>query len=365
MTSVLLACGSCAQLLQSELHILLQSRYQSGPWLRVILGPLWQRKSKGRRSKDTHTHTQKTVFTTSADFNSGFAAEVMVTTSSGWTHLNHCISAGNHPCVQANTKPGNEAGTAQTTVIRGYITFLLSWLKSVNIDSWTHLFYITSLFWFYPDVLTGLTSHFGTRPFVSRRLFPASLVLGVLGAEGCCRKCRNSAYTEQNERKRDPWNKRGKQHFESYIAFMPKIRWQPFVGSNSRQSTFSDFNNRWGPPKILYQLNTTTAGNLHGVIHCPFRKINALLVVHWTALLLSWVSESVGLCMAHLGGLGGGERGMEWMPPSHSGVQMRAQASPASWNSYQCEPEAKPMSWHGLACQDMSCLWALRTSWYH
>lgn len=90
-------------------------------------------------------------------------------------------------------------------------------------------------FWFYSDVLTGLTSHFGTRSFVSRRIFPASLILGVLSAKGCCRKCRNSAYIEQKEIKRNPWNKRGKQHFGNCKAFMPKIEWQPLAGRISYQ----------------------------------------------------------------------------------------------------------------------------------
>lgn len=40
VTSVLLACGSCALMLQSVLHTPLQHRHQSGPWLRVILCPL-------------------------------------------------------------------------------------------------------------------------------------------------------------------------------------------------------------------------------------------------------------------------------------------------------------------------------------
>lgn len=169
-----------------------------------------RKQSSDREEKQRHTYTQKPALTASP----GFAAEVTLTTSSRWNHLNHHISAGNHPCVQANTVR-QWGWAAQTTVTQGYITFLLSGLKSVNIDSWTHLFYRTSLFWFYSDVLTGLTSHFGTRSFVSRRIFAVSLILGVLGAEGCCRKCRISAYIEQKERKRDPWNSRGKYDPES------------------------------------------------------------------------------------------------------------------------------------------------------
>lgn len=60
VTNVLLACGSCVLLLQSELHILVQHRHQSGPWLRVILCPLWQKKAiiwQGGEAK-THIHTK-------------------------------------------------------------------------------------------------------------------------------------------------------------------------------------------------------------------------------------------------------------------------------------------------------------------
>lgn len=135
-----------------------------------------------------------------------------------------------------NAKSDNVAGPAQPAVIVSYITFLLPWLKSVNIDSWTQLFHIISLFWYDSNMLTGLMSHFGTRSFASMRLFPASAFLIVfLGTEGCCRKCRNSAYTDQKERKKDPWNKKGKQHSGRYLSFMSKIWWQPLVVSFSHQ----------------------------------------------------------------------------------------------------------------------------------
>lgn len=174
---------------------LFSDSYRSGPWLWVILHP-WREEGNHptwRRSRHAHTDKRQLLSQVQTAVTS-FAAEVMLTTSSRWTYPNHCISAGNHPCVQANTKSDNEAGPAQTTVILSYITFLFSWLKSVNIDSWTHLFYIISLFWYDSDMLTGLVSHFETRPFVSMRLFPAPVFLVVfLGTEGCCRKCRNSA----------------------------------------------------------------------------------------------------------------------------------------------------------------------------
>lgn len=224
---MLLACGSCAAICAGHQH---------GPWLRVILGPLWQRKlslNREEKQRHVHTHTQDCCYN---QCRFQFLALLLRWCWPPAPNLNHCISAGDHPCVQANTKPGSGAGPAQTTVTQGYITFLLSWLRSVNIDSWTHLLYITSLFWFYSDVLTGLTSHFGTRSFVSRRFFPASLILDVLDTEGCSRKCRNSSYIEQKERKRDPWNKKGKQHLRNYIAFMPKIQWQPLAGHIHHQT---------------------------------------------------------------------------------------------------------------------------------
>lgn len=116
------------------------------------------------------------------------------------------------------------------------ISFLLPWLMGVNVNSWTNLFYVISLFWYASDMLTGLTSHFGTRPFVSMRLFPASAFLVVfLGTEGCCRRPRNSAYIEEKGRKKDAWNKRGKQHSGRYVSFVSKMWWQPLVVSSSRQ----------------------------------------------------------------------------------------------------------------------------------
>lgn len=185
-----------ALLLQCAQHAPLQR--QLPKWTMAVGDPASLKTEEGNHPKwrrSRHAHTDKRQFLPQAQTAvTSFAAEVMLTTSSRWTYPNHCMSAGNHPCVQANTKSDNEAGPAQTTVILSYITFLFSWLKSVNIDSWTHLFYIISLFWYDSDMLTGLMSHFETRPFVSMRLFPELAFLVVfLGTEGCCRKCRNSA----------------------------------------------------------------------------------------------------------------------------------------------------------------------------
>lgn len=182
-----------------------------------------------------HTHTRQLLSQVQTLLPS-FNAKVTLATSSRWIYANHCVSAGNHLRVLCRHKARH---LAQTAVIPSYIGFLLPWLMGVNVNSWTNLFCVISLFWYVSDMLTGLTSHFGTRPFVTMRLFPASAFLVFfLGTEGCCRRCRNSVYIEQKERKKDPGNETGKQHSGRDMRFLSKMWWQPLVVSISHQKHF-------------------------------------------------------------------------------------------------------------------------------
>lgn len=154
--SVFLVCGNCALLLQSLCSIpLFSNRYRSGT---MTMGdPASLKTEEGSHSTWKRSKGKLWLLSQVRTSVTSFAAEVMLTTSSGWIYPNCCILAGNHPHVQVNTKSDSEAGPAQITVIQNYITFLLSWLRSVNIDSCTHLFCIISLFWYDCDMLTGLT----------------------------------------------------------------------------------------------------------------------------------------------------------------------------------------------------------------
>lgn len=53
----------------------------------------------------------------------------------------------------------------------------------------------------------------------------------------------------------------------------PKYSDNHLLVTSATRSPFSDFTINEVPLKILYQLSTITAGNLHRVICCPFRKI--------------------------------------------------------------------------------------------
>lgn len=109
----------------------------------------------------------------------------------------------------------------------------------------------------------------------------------------------------------------------------PKCGGNHLLLASTARSTFSDFHNKWLAPETLCQLSATAAVTSRGVVHYPFREISTVGVVHLTALVFSWAREKAGLHVEHLGALGGGEKVIEWVPPCHSRVQARSQASPA------------------------------------
>lgn len=120
---------------------LFSNSYWSGPWLWVILRPSRQRKVTTQHGGEAQTHTHRGQFLSQVQTTvTSFAAEVMLATSSRRTYPNQEYLQVTTSVTNANTKSGDVAGTAQTTAILSYITFLPSWLKGVNIDSWTHLF---------------------------------------------------------------------------------------------------------------------------------------------------------------------------------------------------------------------------------
>lgn len=194
------------------------------------------------------------------------------------------------------------------------------------------------------DILTGLTSHFGTRPFVSMRVIPASAFLVVfLGTEGCCRKCRNSAYIEQERKKKTHEIREGNSALGGMWALCPKYGGNHLPLASATRSTFSDFNNKITPPWATLSARRHSSCDLTRSYSLPSQGNQYIFCspLNCTSVILGkWESRPP------YGAFGSSQwrREGDWaVPPYHSRVQVRSQASPGSCISYWCGSEANPM----------------------